>query len=1141
MNTKLQDFSEHRVRALDQLREERNKAKATASESPADGDSQLGALIDEFGFSKDDSIILQMVERRFGELCSLLIAADADGVSVDADRDAERSSEAQRDLSKNLFRTVAELDLSVRSANCLSSADIEYVGELIQKTEEQMLKLPSFGLKSLKEIVGKLDALGLTLGTHVNNFPDRLILASEPAVPGDRLGEVSRDDLLPNPTSIPDPAFVRVDALDLSVRSANCLRKLNVSYLGELAQMSESRLRKIPNMGRKSLNELRAVLSERGLAFGMNSKNFPEREELDRLAPQRGDEPFVGHVRTLLCPVNCLAVSDRLAETLGQAGLEYVFELAGRERSELLQGAGMSEALVEESRQLLEQQELGLEMQLAGGPTREELERFHAHEAVETSPLHRSTSRVRFDGTMDQIVVQALDLVEEEEVRQCRILKERFGIDRPRQTLEAVGEMLGVTRERIRQLESKALKRLRDEDDLRQMLLASVRDEESRIWDLLSDEQPVVVDNASDSEFQSKLTASDRLVCAILEWKTKDLLGYLGVAIAGGWCAHERDRFRIERLAVAIEALDFKSPLPLETLASRVGGSRREVELASRFVDGVKVFQDYIWRGNAGRKAKRRILLHRILASYGPAAVVSAEKLLQELCVQFPEHKCSYRDIDVSISESPDMFLRVIARHWACAGESRPLSISSRQGGESWIDSSSPTGGLKVIRQVLADEGPMKLSLLEKKVLSRTTLSATSIGAMLHTSMGFSTLAPGLIGLPEHLDDVRVRQRCEAEMLSGQDCSRFVRSRFAGSKDEYPLWSSRMEEQWCVWAEKEAGEELFVSLLEVVEPSDWHHTDSAVVDTWQDRKNRLANYRMDADFNIPSIPTLPPFMDLLKGALWGRQISGLSWLETSKVSLGFRYAAKEKGLSIMACLVFSGGLTAAGDWRSWHPATGKGLDWVSEGLLELGKGKKLDWSAHSATIFRDQLNASSGRGDVGWIPEQWRASILSKIEEARGGGADAEAARGHSWVRLAAQIIWADRKLLPGEKDHLAALLTGIPSLQREDVARMLKQVTATAPRDLNPRVHEFRSKSEAARVGLLTDLFSLAAADGNFQKPEVELLKEVASGLGVEPKRFNLLSKAYIHDKDIATDELQYLEEASDETSDEDLLKLLL
>jgi len=73
-----------------------------------------------------------------------------------------------------------------------------------------------------------------------------------------------------------DPILLRpVDDLELTVRSANCLKAENIYYIGDLIQRSETELLKTPNLGRKSLNEIKEVLASRGLTLGMKLENWP--------------------------------------------------------------------------------------------------------------------------------------------------------------------------------------------------------------------------------------------------------------------------------------------------------------------------------------------------------------------------------------------------------------------------------------------------------------------------------------------------------------------------------------------------------------------------------------------------------------------------------------------------------------------------------------------------------------------------------------------------------------------------------------------------------------------------------------------------------------------------------------------------
>ena len=82
----------------------------------------------------------------------------------------------------------------------------------------------------------------------------------------------------------------KVDELELSVRSANCLKNDNIVYIGDLVQKSESEMLRTPNFGRKSLNEIKEVLSQMGLHLGMEINNWPP-EDIEELA-KKIDEPY---------------------------------------------------------------------------------------------------------------------------------------------------------------------------------------------------------------------------------------------------------------------------------------------------------------------------------------------------------------------------------------------------------------------------------------------------------------------------------------------------------------------------------------------------------------------------------------------------------------------------------------------------------------------------------------------------------------------------------------------------------------------------------------------------------------------------------------------------------------------------------
>ena len=94
-------------------------------------------------------------------------------ITLDEPKKAVEQADGKPDLPFNpaLLKKVDELELSVRSANCLKNDNIVYIGDLIQKTEGEMLRTPNFGRKSLNEIKEVLATMGLSLGMDVPNWP----------------------------------------------------------------------------------------------------------------------------------------------------------------------------------------------------------------------------------------------------------------------------------------------------------------------------------------------------------------------------------------------------------------------------------------------------------------------------------------------------------------------------------------------------------------------------------------------------------------------------------------------------------------------------------------------------------------------------------------------------------------------------------------------------------------------------------------------------------------------------------------------------------------------------------------------------------------------------------------------------------
>ncbi len=118
---------------------------------------------------------------------------------------------------------------------------------------------------------------------------------AHPAGPARRCSSTSRSRRKEEaPTLAPElpfnPALLKkVDELELSVRSANCLKNDNIVYIGDLIQKTEAEMLRTPNFGRKSLNEIKEVLAGMGLHLGMEVPDWPP-ENIEELAKRFEDQ-----------------------------------------------------------------------------------------------------------------------------------------------------------------------------------------------------------------------------------------------------------------------------------------------------------------------------------------------------------------------------------------------------------------------------------------------------------------------------------------------------------------------------------------------------------------------------------------------------------------------------------------------------------------------------------------------------------------------------------------------------------------------------------------------------------------------------------------------------------------------------------
>ena len=167
----------------------------------------------------------------------------------------------------SLFRRVEGYFLSVRARKCLKRLNIHCVGELVKKSESELLRVRNFGRRSLREVKWELAQIGLHLGMQIPSWPpenlEELInyFAQEKKEElQTQLGQKYKENSRNLPVMLSQEKFIkllrRVDEFEFSVRTMNCLKDLNIIYIGDLVQKKKSELLHTRNFGRKSLLEI---------------------------------------------------------------------------------------------------------------------------------------------------------------------------------------------------------------------------------------------------------------------------------------------------------------------------------------------------------------------------------------------------------------------------------------------------------------------------------------------------------------------------------------------------------------------------------------------------------------------------------------------------------------------------------------------------------------------------------------------------------------------------------------------------------------------------------------------------------------------------------------------------------------------
>ena len=605
--------------------------------------------------------------------------------------------------------------------------------------------------------------------------------------------------------------------------------------------------------------------------------------------------------------------------------------------------------------------------------------------SMTTDTLHNNPEQKDADCTVAELLDIMLTSLT---VREAEVLRRRFGLHGHQlQTLREIGAdpSFTLTRERVRQIEVKALRKLKSPRFMRAGRKALER-EVDHIWNHLTDGALVVTGQCA-SKAARELAAETRLAVGIVYGGLSQWLRENAARFKSRWYRADVSVERLRDLSESALAWirNNHQPVLFNRLCSAVGGDPVALRIAVDVHPKLTFILGYVLEGNASPRKRRRVRLHRLmLANYGGHCTPAIE-IFAAHSRAFGDDQCSLRDMELVMQDAPHLFLRCAEAGWVALGDvASPLEprcteeMGKDESNEAgWGDkapevvATGETGRsslAETIRSTLRREGPLHLVEI-MKICAEDSVQKyvpTSVGASL--MMGnYVRLAPGVWGLPEHYRKLALKSGRSGVLLSEADCRVYTRARHAGEPmDTYRMWTPEMEYQWALWAETNASQEVFSSLLAVCDPSVWP-VSAETQARWYEKKRRSARYRLRDALKYHLAAHVPTLSNLLRVANVARTRGYVSWVSANCV-VGRRIDSHRSATNL-ALLIEIGVLTPARHWQERHDAAGECASFVATLAGHLHETGKLEWKSSLGKEVMEDIAQAGSRPRQTWAPE----------------------------------------------------------------------------------------------------------------------------------------------------------------------------
>lgn len=586
--------------------------------------------------------------------------------------------------------------------------------------------------------------------------------------------------------------------------------------------------------------------------------------------------------------------------------------------------------------------------------------------------------------------------------RECEILARRFGMGRPPESLETIGESFRLTRERVRQLQAKAIEHI-SQDVVIERLQAIIEENKARIVSSLtagtgflsySDAREINRDRA----IELGLDGSHCLAIEIVHRTLQDWFGHIGAEIPDGWLLGEaaaRRDWLLEIRNVIKEMLD-QSRVSISTAkvisrctAGMPGTSMidlaQDLEIAAKMIPGCAIYGSRIVNGSGPMTRRRGAVLHGLAVDIAQGSLFDITSLCDAYAATNPEDYWMPNRILRNVQEMKNGFWPVLDRLWFPlherlpefgSGDRLPFDYTPDMSENSpWRRKFGPDTAARLLSNHIRSRGAMRITDIDQqKVGANYRDKMKNLNSIIRDHPNFIYLSPALYGVIETVESICSPDTdIPGEAMSGRALLAFTLNKEVGGPENmFPLWGPKFERHLAGWARDHATKDQFSRLMAVAEPELWPGMDSLEGEFWIQIRDEAPKVRHEQpQLRVHSLPQADKLVSCMIYTWWRGRIS---WFEASRIAGYMSHV--DWALPLLGTLCALGLVEPGMTWDAPHnalPALGDALVNIMQSIRSSGEA---DWSADT---FRNL--AAIMVSDAGWAEQTGIRPLLRRAGE----------------------------------------------------------------------------------------------------------------------------------------------------------------